>query len=90
MVCIVVPHLADWLLINRLQQAAAPGMSPRIVTRMLQADGCRLMQTLACLRVLACACRAVGDFVGSVGDTEAGRKGTGGVDFSNAAGMGGL
>lgn len=34
--------------------------------------------------------RSVGDFVGSVGDTEAGRKGTGGVDFSNAAGMGGL
>jgi hypothetical protein len=45
-----------------------------------------------CLLVLLCVwlCRSVGDFVGSVGDTEGGKKGTGGVDFSNAAGMGGV
>jgi hypothetical protein len=34
------------------------------------------------------ACRSVGAFVGGVGDTESGRKSTGGVDFSNAAGSG--
>ncbi|WIA19619.1 hypothetical protein OEZ85_005556 [Tetradesmus obliquus] len=34
--------------------------------------------------------KGVGDFVAGLGDTEAGHKGAGGVDFSNAAGMGGL
>jgi hypothetical protein len=37
-----------------------------------------------------CSCRNVGASIGSVGDTEGGKKGTGGVDFSNAAGMGGV
>ena len=36
-----------------------------------------------------CACRGVGQAMTGIGDTEGGRKGTG-VDFSNAAGMGGV
>lgn len=46
---------------------------------------------LCCWLPFAVACRGVGASLASdLGDTQGGKKGTGGVDISNAAGMGGV